>query len=301
NLKNVFKPKKSANTETEPKSETKAEPETKPKSETKVEQKIETKTEQSNIASEANKTTTEPKAKAGSEIKSEPKTELKAEAKAAEAKQTTLEANELATESKVEQSIQDKLQYESDKQALREQLRGQPYDGDFPSQPVYEINEATGRPVYKQSMNDLIRSVDDISELPDYVRMQVELADENWANLKPSKWTQTLYRGETPYKGANGWDHYNYIKNLNVGETITDKGFMYASHDAILEAYSSGGVFTSRGSECIQYTIEVPQGANLLDCISEVIFPRKSQFKIISKNIQDNGVINIIMEYILPN
>ena len=104
NLKNVFKPKKSANTEseaknnTEPKTENKAETETQPKSETKAEPKPEQQTEQAK-APEAKELFAEPKSEQNTQSKhevkehaSEAKAEPKAEVKAVETKQTVSEA-----------------------------------------------------------------------------------------------------------------------------------------------------------------------------------------------------------------
>ena len=92
------------------------------------------------------------------------------------------------------------------------------------------------------------------------------------------------------------------MDDAKVGDIIVpDEGYSYTAFDKNVwgsYGYSEGNGFL--------YEIRVPKGAKISRNFEhacnggEAVFPRGAQYKILNKNVAENGNTYIVMEYILP-
>lgn len=132
------------------------------------------------------------------------------------------------------------------------------------------------------------------------------LADRAFENLKPLEEDAIVYRGlSADTDGMNSQGH-EFIKSLlekKKGEIVTDNGYAYASYNKqITNQYAGAGSQDNYiGARMI---IKVPKGAKVSRAKtsrqSEMLFPRKAQFKVLETAQEKDGIAEILLEYILP-
>ncbi|MFI3300253.1 MAG: hypothetical protein R3Y28_02415 [Candidatus Gastranaerophilales bacterium] len=126
--------------------------------------------------------------------------------------------------------------------------------------------------------------------------------DAGFEALKPLEEPCTVYRGrvKNPIIKSSNKD-FGIIENAKVGDTIIpDTGCSYTGFSRSL---ADNWCCNNGSSDAIMYEIRVPKGAKVsrnLEHGGEMVFPRESQYKMISKGKDPQGVTNVVLEYILP-
>lgn len=139
----------------------------------------------------------------------------------------------------------------------------------------------------------------------------MDKVDTSFENLKPLEKRCVGYRGRTEnplFKSAN--KDFDIVDKAKVGDVIVpDKGYSYAAFDRSLADNwgGPGAVMTDRHGKPtrqIMYTMYYPEGAKVscnLEHGGEIVAPRGAAYKVLSKETDKQGNIEIAMEYILPN
>ncbi len=127
--------------------------------------------------------------------------------------------------------------------------------------------------------------------------------DAEFEKLPPLEHEQVVYRGRAYNrirKNCNG--DFKIVENAKVGDVIVpDEGYSYTGFDSsVLNGYGSS-------SNGILYEIRLPKGAKVsrnsehwIAHKGEAVMPRGAKYKVLYKNVDKNGLTNIVMEYILP-
>ncbi len=293
NLKNVFKPKKSANPESEPKNNAENNAENKVKSETesKPETKAESKPEQS--AEQAKEPASEPKA--------EPRPEVKPSIKVEE---LTAEKITKMSDSKfidLRESIQNgELDLKSLSSDVQEAIsrRDFKFTCDY-GEKYCKLNIGEGTSI--ESHHDVYAYAYEIrNELNQTGQSAMaDAIDKQFATLEPLEKDCVTYRGRGAFYESQLGNDFSVIENANIGDTITpDVGYSYTSRKySYAERYSHGLL------KGMLQEIRIPQGAKVsrnLEHGGEILMPRGVQYRLISKDVSDD-FIYAILEYILPN
>ncbi len=143
------------------------------------------------------------------------------------------------------------------------------------------------------------------------IRREVELnqistrtkgIDNAFEKLHPLEKDCVVYRGRggnPTFEEAN--IDFKIIDEAKLGDVVVpDKSYSYtAFHRKMADNWCS-----DYGKGMMMYEIIVPKGAKVsrnLEHTGEMIMPRGAKYKLISKDIDPEGVINVKMEYILPN
>lgn len=138
----------------------------------------------------------------------------------------------------------------------------------------------------------------------------MDKVDASFEKLKPLDKRCIGYRGRTEnpiMKSAN--EDFAIVDKAKVGDVIVpDKGYSYAAFDRSLADNwgGPGAVMTDRHGKPtrqIMYTMYYPEGAKVscnLEHGGEIVAPRGAAYKVISKETDKQGNIEIAMEYILP-
>lgn len=139
---------------------------------------------------------------------------------------------------------------------------------------------------------------------PVVMKKIVDKMDTDFSNLTPTNEAFTVYRGRSKHPVVNYFNRdFDIIDNAKIGDIITpDTGYPYAAfHRKLAECWGGTGANCGKGTMMME--IRVPKGAKLscnLEHGGEAIFPRSSQFKLVSKGKDPEGIMNVVLEYILP-
>ncbi len=130
---------------------------------------------------------------------------------------------------------------------------------------------------------------------------EIQHIDECFSKLPPLEKDCIVYRGRTE-QGFKSFDaDFDIISKAKTGDKIVpDTGYSYCGIDKSL-AYTWGSTY-SKDRKTIMYSIRLPKGAKVsrnLEHGGEVVMPRGSEYKVISKNVNGNHT-EITLEYILP-
>lgn len=136
----------------------------------------------------------------------------------------------------------------------------------------------------------------------------IESADFDFKCLKPIDKDITVYRGIANKPEFFKLPHAMFEKSYNAkaGDKIIMKEYAYSATDKDYATHYTGG------EKSIMYEIEVPKGSKVsLTCTTEsalnheagneCVFPRNSQFEVLDKQIDKNGVARIKIKYIQPD
>lgn len=147
------------------------------------------------------------------------------------------------------------------------------------------------------------------SKLDISLREKIAAIDKNMQRITPNLTDEVYYRAEVMGGGfgAAGKEdeltsaalaHYKEISSKNIGDVITAPTYMYTAKSPVTPSW----IIKKSGKydKSILYEIKTPKGSKILDCGNEDIFPRDAQFKVLSKTIDEKGVLNIKVEYMLP-
>lgn len=124
--------------------------------------------------------------------------------------------------------------------------------------------------------------------------------DKEFENLPPLEDDFVFYRG----RGKNSLikrfnQDFDVIENAKEGDTIIpDKGYSYGAFKKELAENWSNSV-----NDNMMLEIHVPKGAKVSrngEHGGEVVFPRGAEYKLISKEKDRFGTLNVVLEYILP-
>lgn len=152
--------------------------------------------------------------------------------------------------------------------------------------------------------NSNIRADIEKNGKPVVMKEVVDKMDADFQNLTPTNEAFTVYRGRSKNPIIERFNaDINIIENAKIGDIITpDTAYPYAAfHRKFAECW--GGTGANYGKGTMMMEIRVPKGAKLscnLEHGGEAIFPRSSQFKLVSKGKDPEGIMNVVLEYILP-
>lgn len=129
----------------------------------------------------------------------------------------------------------------------------------------------------------------------------IDKIDAEFENLPPLEDDFVFYRGRSRHPVIERFNiDFPIIENAKEGDIIVpDNGYSYGAFKKELAACWADGYNTDN----MMYEIHVPQGAKVsrnLEHGGEVIFPRSSKYRLISKEKDSRGVLNVVLEYILP-
>lgn len=135
--------------------------------------------------------------------------------------------------------------------------------------------------------------------------------DEAFNFLKPAKKENIYYRGLKGWRDPELPEHpnnygVNIVENAKIGDRIMpDYGYSYTSFN---ENVPKGHMYTPEqinngGVNSWLLEIHTPQNAKISrkeDLSQEGLFPRKAEYIVKDKRIDNNGIKRVILEYILP-
>ncbi len=125
----------------------------------------------------------------------------------------------------------------------------------------------------------------------------VYMLDICFDKLPETESEMTVYRGLKTV-GKTFKNYAQELKTKNVGETFYDNGFAFSSFDNEVADY-----YSKVGDDGVLLEIKIPKGAKVSYCkdafLSECLFKRNSEFKILKKTEKD-GLTKLVVEYILP-
>ncbi len=130
------------------------------------------------------------------------------------------------------------------------------------------------------------------------------ILDEGFRTAPPLEEGEVVYRAVCGSTEDGSINFINKIVDSKIGDTFTDKGYSYSSFYRGA-AQSCNGTWDMGTPEIIM-TINVPKGAKVSNGINrteqaEMLFPRNSEFRIVSKEKKENSnVWYITVEYVIP-
>lgn len=161
----------------------------------------------------------------------------------------------------------------------------------------HDINGINGQVRY---VLDMVEQGRPIKKYDEYIFDLIKELDNEFKKLPPLEDDFVFYRGRGRHGIVKRFDKdFDIIEAAKAGDTIVpDKGYSY-------------GAFKKELAECwarsvndnMMMEIHVPKGAKVsrnLEHGGEVVFPRGAQYKLISKEKDKNGILNVVLEYILP-
>lgn len=130
------------------------------------------------------------------------------------------------------------------------------------------------------------------------------ILDEGFRTVPPLERETVVYRAVCGSSEDGSINFINKLVDSKIGDTFTDKGYSYSSFYKGA-AQSCNGSWDS-GTPEILMTINVPKGARVSNGIditkqAEMLFPRNSEFRIVSKEKKENSNLwYITVEYVVP-
>ncbi len=125
--------------------------------------------------------------------------------------------------------------------------------------------------------------------------------DADFAKLPPLEDNFVFYRGRFLHPIAESFNKdFKIIENAKPGDVVVpDKAYSYGAFKKDLaehwtNSYDKGGMMME---------IHVPKGAKIsrnMEHGGEVVFPRGAEYRLISKEKDNRGILNVVLEYILP-
>lgn len=120
--------------------------------------------------------------------------------------------------------------------------------------------------------------------------------DAQFAKLPPLEDNFTFYRGRSIHPIIERFNRdFDIIDAAKAGDVIVpDKAYSYGAFKKELAEHWAGDMMME---------IHVPKGAKVsrnMEHGGEVVFPRGAEYRLISKEKDNNGILNVVLEYILP-
>lgn len=135
--------------------------------------------------------------------------------------------------------------------------------------------------------------------------------DKEFKQLPPLSHDCICYKGfrEYPVKNSGNNIPFKLMQNAKVGDVIVlDTGYTYTAFNRGLAENYGGeiarGDFGSRPQKLMMLDIHFPKGAKVsrnLEHGGEAVAPSGARYEVLSKKIYDNGDIDGVVRYILPN
>lgn len=143
----------------------------------------------------------------------------------------------------------------------------------------------------------------------EFLKKLIKDIDDEFMCLEPLEKDCIVYRGRTEntlFSSLN--KDFDVVNSANVGDVIVpDKGYSYtAFHRSLAECWGGVNKSIKADGSCVKtimYEIRLPKGARVsrnLEHGGEVVMPRGAQYKMIDKKVNDDGCIEVVLEYILP-
>ncbi len=158
-------------------------------------------------------------------------------------------------------------------------VEGCPNDGMRNLKRILNNSETKGR--HMMALNDTVK------------------VDSQFASLAPLEKDCIAYRKVT--RGTNEFKDQSYriIDNAKIGDIVVpDQGCGYAAHHSRVAETWRGGL-----REGMLYTIRIPKGARVsrnMEHTGEILMPRGAEYKLISKELNSIGVMDVTLEYVIP-
>lgn len=137
----------------------------------------------------------------------------------------------------------------------------------------------------------------------DYAKTKMETIDTAFEQLSPIEKDCVAYR-RVRKTGISEWRdaHVKVLEDANVGDVISpDVGYSYYG-------FEKKGVTPITDNNSALIETHFPKGAKLSRNLEhwerfggELITPRGAQYKVVAKSRDESGMLNIILEYILPS
>ena len=143
--------------------------------------------------------------------------------------------------------------------------------------------------------------------------ISVKKIDAAFKSLRPLEKDCIVYRGRAENPSPFGKDlntDFEIINKAKVGDVIVpDTAYSYCAFKKSLancwggtgaRSYANPG----ESNRIMMMTIRLPKGATVsrnLEHGGEVIMPRSAEYRLISKDIKENGDMDVLLEYILPS
>ena len=118
--------------------------------------------------------------------------------------------------------------------------------------------------------------------------------------LPPLEDDFVFYRGRSKHPVIKRFNEdFHIIEAANIGDIVVpDKAYSYGTFKKELAEHWSGGL-----DKNMMHEIHVPKGAKVsrnMEHGGEVVFPRGAEYRLISKEKDEKGFLNVVLEYILP-
>lgn len=133
--------------------------------------------------------------------------------------------------------------------------------------------------------------------------------DKEFKQLQPLSHDCVCYKGfsEFPVENSSNNIPFKLMQNAKVGDVIVlDTGYTYTAFDRKLaEVYGGEGLRnTYSPQKLMMLDIHFPKGAKVsrnMENGGEAVAPRGARYEVLSKKIYDNGDIDGVIRYILPD
>ncbi len=144
------------------------------------------------------------------------------------------------------------------------------------------------------------------------------ILDEGFRTVKPLEHPQTVYRQVVGNSEDKSIEFINKLVNAKKGDTVSDKGYSYASYIRELATACHGT--SEPGTPIFKLIIKVPEGAKVSQgkdfeqC--EMLFPRNAEFRVVEEakvttpgylyeaspgEMRKSGdTMEIVLEYVIP-
>ncbi len=134
-----------------------------------------------------------------------------------------------------------------------------------------------------------------------HILERVEGLDDEFAKLPPLEDDFVFYRGRFKNPEFERFNEdFNIIEAAKAGDIIVpDRAYSYGAFKKELAENWSNGL--KEGSMIME--IHTPKGAKVSrnsEHGGEVVFPRGAEYRLVSKEKDNKGVLNVFLEYILP-
>ena len=127
-----------------------------------------------------------------------------------------------------------------------------------------------------------------------------EKLDESFQKLPLLEDDFVFYRGRSEHPVIKRFNEdFHIIEAANTGDIVVpDKAYSYGAFKKEIAEHWSGGL-----DKNMMFEIHVPKGVKIsrnMEHGGEVVFPKGAEYRLISKEKDSRGVLNVVLEYILP-
>lgn len=178
----------------------------------------------------------------------------------------------------------------------------------FEGSMVSQHHELNGyNPIIRKYMES-VKSGNVDEKLTD-TKKYIEEVNNEFKNLPPIEKDCIVYRGRSRHPIIKRFNKdFDIVENTKVGDTIVpDEAYSYCGFKrSLADNWGVRGkdIFADNSKiQAMTMEIRLPKGAKVsrnLEHGGEVVMPQGSEYKLISKKLDKDGNMDLILEYILP-